>query len=114
MKRARLKRISYRRLIETTLYRRRTKEFLIAHPYCQVWLAEHNVLEAEAIQSGGVVMVGNSRVSVPLSTQVHHKNKRRGTDLLDEQHWMAVSSPYHRRIECNKEWARMHSYLLDF
>lgn len=115
MKRTRLNRISPRRLLETNLYQYRIRQFLLLHPYCQVWLAENNILESDAIQAGGVVVLANGpRVSVPLSTQVHHKDKRRGADLLDQSHWLAVSAAYHRRIEDNKDWARIHGYLLDF
>jgi hypothetical protein len=51
---------------------------------------------------------------VPLSTEIHHKNKRRGADLLEPHFWLAVSQDAHRRIEENKAWARAECYLLDF
>lgn len=114
MKRTRLNRISARRLLETDLYCYRIRQFLLLHPYCQVWLAENNIPESHAIQSGGVVtLTTGSRVSVPLATQVHHMNKRRGADLLNETQWLAVSSVYHREIEEYKTWARAKGYLLD-
>lgn len=115
MKRTRLNRISRRRLLETTLYHYRIRQFLLLHPYCQVWLAENSILESNALEQGGVVTLSNgSRVAVPLATQVHHVNKRRGADLLDQQYWLAVSAAYHRQIETNKDWARTKGYLLDF
>jgi hypothetical protein len=47
----------------------------------------------------------------PDLTQVHHKKKRRGADLLDQQYWVAVSAAYHRQIETKKDWARTKGYL---
>lgn len=115
MKRTRLNRISARRLLETNLYRYRIRQFLLLHPYCQVWLAENNIPESPAIQSDGVVTLAcGSRVSIPLATQVHHVNKRRGVDLLDQAFWLAISGAYHRQIELNKDWARAKGYLMDF
>lgn len=115
MKRSPLKRLSDRRLVETDLYRYRIKRFLLDHPYCQAWLAEHGVSEEIALTQNGVVTLTNGiRVSIPLATEVHHKNKRRGADLLDQTHWLAVSTPYHRQIEENKAWARAQGYLLHF
>lgn len=114
MKRSNLRRISVRRLEETSLYQYRRKQFLLAHPYCQVWLAEHGVAEALALQAGGRVQLDGVTAFVPLSTQIHHKNKRRGSDLLDQQFWMAVSREGHEQIEANKAWARAQGYLLDF
>jgi hypothetical protein len=114
MTRTPLRRFSVRRLAENRLYQYRRKHFLLAHPYCQVWLAEHGVAEAVAIRDGGRVPLTGAPVSVPLATEIHHINKRRGTDLLDQQHWLAVSPEAHRRIEDNKAWARAQGYLLDF
>jgi hypothetical protein len=51
---------------------------------------------------------------VPLATQVHHRNKRRGADLLDQTEWLAVSASAHHRIENDKAWARAQGYLLNF
>ena len=115
MKRTRLRRISERRLRETELYRYRVRQFLLAHPYCQVWLAEHGVVEAEAIRVGGTITLADcSVVLVPLATEVHHRNKRRGDDLLDARFWLAVSREAHRQIEERKQAARAAGYLLNF
>jgi hypothetical protein len=115
MKRTPLRRISDRRLVETNLYRYRIKQFLLEHPYCQVWLAEHGISEETALREGGVVPLPNgSRASVPLATQVHHRNKRRGADLLDQDNWLAVSAEAHDRIESDKAWARAQGFLLPF
>lgn len=105
---------SDRRIEETRLYRFRIRQFLLRHPYCQVWLSENGVAEEEAIAVGGVVIVGGVEWVVPLATQVHHRNKRRGCDLLDEREWLAVSRALHERIERHKDWARSRGYLAAF
>ena len=117
MRRTSLRRISARRLEETSLYLYRRKQFLLAHPYCQVWLAEHGVDEATAIRDLGFVRLdgpSGPAMVVPLSTEIHHQNKRRGADLLDTSFWLAVAQNAHRRIEANKAWARTAGFLLDF
>lgn len=83
MKRTTLRRVSMRRLSELSLYHYRRKQFLLAHPYCQVWLAEHGVQEETAIRQGGRVECGGVTEIIPLSTEIHHKNKRRGADLSE-------------------------------
>lgn len=114
MRRTGIRRISVRRLEETSRYHYRRKQFLLAHPYCQVWLAENGIPETQAMSVHGLVLIGEKVIAVPLSTEVHHKNKRRGHDLLDQEHWMAVSEDAHKRIEANKAWARARGFLLAF
>jgi len=109
-----LRPMSVRRFEETGLYKYRRRQFLLAHPYCQVFLAEHGIAEEDAIRDGGRVVIGGVATLVPLSTQVHHKNKRRGNDLLGQEYWMAVSDEAHHRIESNKTWARASNFLLNF
>lgn len=46
------------------------------------------------------------------SRDVHHKNGRTGTNLLDQGTWMAVSRRNHDRIHRNPGWARQHGYIL--
>ena len=106
MKRTPLKRISDRRMVETTYYAVRRRRFLREHPYCQEWLREHGVEESEAIRNGGNACIEGRTVAVPLATEVHHMNKRRGVDLLDERYWLAVSAEAHARIEAKLGWAR--------
>jgi hypothetical protein len=114
VKRTPLRRISERRLLQNGYYLYRRKRFLDEHPYCQVWLREHGIAEEQALRNGGVVKWEGASVSVPLSTQIHHANKRRGMDLLDEANWLAVSAEYHGRIEGQKSWARDRGYLRPF
>lgn len=114
MNRTPLRRISARRLEETRWYHYRRRQFLLAHPYCQVWLAEHGIAEDVAQRQRGRVQFDGAIVSVPLATEIHHQNKRRGVDLLEQRYWMAVSRDAHERIEGNKAWARAQGFLLDF
>lgn len=116
LRRTPLRRISSRRLDEQAEYRIRSAAFLLAHPYCQVWLTERGIDERVAIRCSGVLDFGPgvSRVLVPRSRTVHHRNKRRGPRLLDESEWMAVSWAAHQRIENNKAWARERGYLRPF
>lgn len=115
MKRSALNPMSPRRLRESQLYHYRAREFLLRHPYCQVWLAEHQLAEEVVkAQQGTATLPDGSRVAVPLSTEVHHRNKRRGADLLDQSEWLAVSREAHERIENNKFWARARGYLRSF
>lgn len=114
MIRSALCRISARRLEETWLDRYRCQRFLLAHPYCQVWLAEHRIAEEIVICQRGRVLLDGAIVCAPLSTEIHHRNKGRGVDLLDPRGWLAVSSDAHRRIEANKTWARARRYLEAF
>lgn len=105
--------MSDRRCRQSSLYLYRVKEFLLRHPYCQVWLAEHKLSEG-AVQNGLVQLADGSVARPPLATEVHHRNKRRGSDLLDQAEWLAVSREAHERIEGNKTWARAKGYLRDF
>ena len=114
MVRSRLRPVSARRLHETWLYQYRRKQFFAVHPYCQVFLAEHGIDEAEAIRQRGCVLLNGTPVTIPLATELHHRNKRRGADLLDQSEWLAVSGEAHRRIEEQKDWARLAGYLHDF
>lgn len=34
------------------------------------------------------------RVTAPFATEIHHRNKRRGIDLLDQSEWLAVSADF--------------------
>jgi len=109
-----LRRMSDRRLGQNSFYLYQIKRFLIEHPY---WLVENGVSEDEAKRQGGRVRVGgpdSPLVAIPLATEVHHRNKRRDEDLLDQTHWLAVSRSGHEKIEQNKDWARSLNLLLPF
>jgi hypothetical protein len=117
MIRSGIRRMSDRRLAQTSFYNYQIKRFLQEHPYCQVWLAENSVSEEDAKRQGGRVRLGSPDsplVSIPLATEVHHKNKRRDEDLLEQKYWMAVSRDGHEKIENNKAWSRSGGFLLPF
>lgn len=111
-----IRRVSLRRLEQLTAYIARRTRFLRQHPYCQLWLAEHDIPEEYAIVLCGRVPLPGALVlcAVPRSHTIHHRDKRRGERLLDERFWMAVSRGAHRRIEENKSWARASGYLQQF
>ena len=73
---------SARRAEETSAYLYRRRQFLLTHPYCQVWCAEHGIDEQDAIRCGGRIQMADKTAIAPLSTEIHHRNKRRGADLL--------------------------------
>lgn len=119
--------ISKRRRKEVSAYGPAARAFLEAHPICQVWLAENGWREekfaigvyAETNPLGGVALCGSGdflirNFGAPPSTEVHHKNKRRGKMLLDQTHWLAVCRENHERIEQNKAWARANGFLENF
>lgn len=111
-----LRRVSPQRAEELAEYRFRRTAFLAAHPYCQVWLREHGVEEAEAIRRRGVLRFGRGQplIFVPRSAQIHHTRKRRRRRLLEERDWLAVSPEAHRFLENNLRWARARGYLHPF
>lgn len=115
-----LRKASPKRAKQLREYSTARKVFLAAHPICQVWLAENGWEELGSYQYGsmryGITlgMLLHYNFAAPFSTEVHHKNKRRGAMLLDQAFWMAVSREAHERIESNKAWAREKGYLLNF
>jgi hypothetical protein len=117
-----IRRVSSRRARELRIYRRAVYVFLLAHPFCQVYLKENNLSEAEAIANKGCHFVRRQgdgltwieALDIPFATQVHHMNKRRGARLLDESEWLAVCKAAHDRIEGNKSWARAAGFLRNF
>lgn len=111
-----MRRVSLQRLEQLAAYIARRSRFLGQHPYCQLWLAEHDIPEEYAMVLCGRVPLPGAIVlcPVPRSQTIHHRDKRRGERLLDERFWMAVSRTAHRRIEENKAWARACGYLNPF
>lgn len=98
------------------------KVYLDDNPICEVWLREngwqkigHHVYEKQdkarllTRDAAGLIVIG-----APEATEVHHTNKRRGTMLLEQSHWLAVCRTNHDRIENNKGWARTAGFLLNF
>lgn len=120
-----MKRVSDKRRGQLRIYGPRAKRFLEDHQICQVWLKENGWKESwpeagwyyRLDEETFPLATTNRLVNVfnaPRSTQVHHKDKRRGARLNDETKWLAVCSKNHRRIEDNKAWARANGFLEDF
>jgi hypothetical protein len=125
-----MRRVSGRRAALLPTYAALRDRFLAAHPYCQVWLAENGLTEADVRfalavarkEWGDSVCIGLPQpclglatvCAVPMATEIHHANKRRGARLTDTAHWLAVCRRMHALIERNKSWARDRGYLRNF
>jgi hypothetical protein len=103
LRRTPILRLKPKRLQQLLQYWRRIELFLAAHPWCQHWLAEHHCTAAQALAQG---------ITPPRSCCVHHRNKRTGKRLNQEDYWMAVSWEGHQAIENDKAEARRQGYLL--
>ena len=103
---------SSRRKVEQRQYAKQRAAYLIAHPYCQAWIAMHGMDENDVVANSGYQKYCDYGHLVPRSTSIHHRNKRTGSRLLDERWWMAVCDYSHHEIEERKEWARQEGYLL--
>ncbi len=82
-----LRKQSPRRAREARVYDRTRKQFLEQHRFCagpaKLW-----------------------EICTALSTDVHHKAGRLGSNYLDTATWLAVCRPCHNRIETHKREAR--------
>lgn len=113
-KSASIARVTPERADERREYNRLREEYLRAHPYCQIWIAERGLDEAEVIATLGYATTGFSfwkGERVPLSTQIHHRNKCRRARLTDFRFVMAASQKWHDEVENRKSWARDRGYL---
>ena len=111
-RKSRLSHVSKRRNEERNEYRRRSRAYLAAHPFCQVFIAIHGLVEADVIASCGRVDTPAGAFYVPPATEIHHRNKGRGRRLNDERWWLAASRRWHDYVESRKDWARQEGYLL--
>ena len=96
MRRTPLKRVSDKRAKQLRAYSKARKVFLAAHPYCEAW---------------GIIWP-SLKAYTPVSTQVHHTNKRNGSRLLFEGDWLAVCEQSHRWIHANGSSARALGLLV--
>ncbi len=125
-----LRRISVKRAKEIRSYSRIRLEYLLAHPLCQITIAELKLDEKAVVaaleRSGGAAgradwavayYYGPAKAWIPFATQIHHRNKRFGPRLLDTRWWMAACADMHRAVDDSilgrKSWARAAGYLLD-
>lgn len=110
----RIPKIKAKRLSERREYSRAKAAYLLAHPFCQVFLARNGIDEREVMRdysgsSGAVYFKGKK---IPWSNQIHHRNKCRGVLLNDQRWWIACCPAEHEWIENNKGTARLLGFLL--
>lgn len=111
-----------RRIPRTKPGRRRQRDaygaqraaYLLAHPFCQIWIARWNLDEADVIAASGRAVVDGEAMDCPLATEIHHRNKCYGARLLDERWWMSASRAGHEWVEDDKRSARAAGFLLPF
>lgn len=99
-------------------YYERRRAYLKAHPYCQIFIEVHSMIEKEVVECFGVArgtLCGDRCwLTAPKATTIHHRNKRRGQRLNDESEWMSASRFWHDEVERNKAWARSLGLLRNF
>lgn len=86
-KRKRIPQISERRKHELKKYTSVRKEYLEAHPLCEV-------------------------CKLNKATEIHHKKGKIGKLLNEKEFFLATDSSCHRLIEENPEWAYKNGYSL--
>jgi hypothetical protein len=89
------------------IYQALSAKFLAEHPYCQHFMAEHRLNEAEVIKGGGF----SNGYIVPLATEIHHK-KGRGKYYLDVSTFMACRPGHSVYIHGFPEEAYKKGYML--
>ncbi len=95
------------------------REYLKAHPLCQITLARFRIDEKEVLSrflSGPRLCdqfwfdrtEGDKRVAypIPYATQIHHRNKSNGRRRNIQEFWMSAASIPHRWVEQHKDEAR--------
>lgn len=82
----RIKPASKKRAKQNREYSKVRKEYLIAHPKCEV---------------KGCRFIAN---------EVHHIKGRIGDLLTDERYFLAVCNEHHKQIESSPEWAKEKGY----
>ena len=110
MKKTALRKVSLKRRKINQEYARLQKEFLAAHPFCQVFLHKRGIHEAYLLVCFRFG-IGPRISKIPASTEIHHK-KGRGKYLLDTSTWMAVSRDAHLWIHDNPKEARELGYII--
>lgn len=115
IKRTGLKRITKERSGQRRMYNKDCFEYLLAHPFCQIYLARYRIDEESVIalskeSQSGIIFINGQLV--PRATQIHHRNKARGERLLDKRWWMSACDLEHNWVETHKEEARKLGLLL--
>jgi hypothetical protein len=119
-----IRKISKKRVNLNKVYRALSKTFLEEHPFCQHWIAECGLDEAEVIRSGGWYQVELNhplkpyglksyvgKAQVPRSAEIHHK-KGRGKYFLDPSTFMAVRPNHAMYIHMFTKEAYERGYML--
>jgi len=86
MKRTPLRRVSKKRRTQLKVYSVLRKEYLLAHPICEVC----------------------KKVA---SSQLHHCDGREHGRLIVTEHWLAVCPKCHSRIHQHPGWARLSGFM---
>ena len=112
LRRTPLRRVSKKKAKTDAEYMKLRRAFLIAHPWCQHWLAERGLTEGDVMLNvvGGAFVMKHG--PVPRSTEIHHK-KGRGKHMLDTSTWMAVRPGHAFYIHNNLSHSRKMGYILD-
>lgn len=110
----RIPKITSKRRSERAEYNAARHTYLMAHPFCQVFLARNGLDEREVLRDfnhdvGSVYFKGQR---IPRATQIHHRNKCRGALLNDQRWWISCNPEQHDWIENNKGTARLLGFLL--
>lgn len=104
-----IKRVSDKRRREIRAYSLLREAFLVAHPYCGIWLKRHGFTEADIVD-GHVEIVG-ALWPVPWATDIHHKAKR-GVNYLNVDTWIAASRSEHAWVHDHPGEARKLGLLV--
>jgi hypothetical protein len=111
-KRKRLPAFSARRKKDGAVYTKLRREFLAAHPFCQVWIATMRLDEAAVIQWDGIYCTLNGAFRfAPRATEIHHKAGRYGGNYLNVTTWAAVCRDSHRWLHDNPKLAKAEGWL---
>lgn len=106
MKRMPIRRVSAKRGKQLREYSKLRKEYLEAHPICEIWLAENQTKLLHTEDAEG--LLGEA----PRSEEIHHRRGRFGSRLNDTEFWLALCPACHRLIHQNPKWAYERGYLL--
>lgn len=98
-----IRKVSVKRSKEMALYAKLRKDYLAAHPICEVWLYENAMT---CLHSGEVPD------NAPRSQDIHHRAGRTGWRLNDVSHFLAVCRANHEWIHNNPSEARQKGYLV--
>lgn len=118
LRRTPLRKVSSKRSRELREYSKKRKAFLIAHPFCQVWLDRNDIADLGQWiyrdRRKGYVYSDLSILALKpdLACDIHHKAGRTGWRLNDESQWLAVSREAHEWIHANPSEARRRGWLV--